>query len=75
MLGQYFLTGDEQYRDGVPFEDIRVREAINRAVNRENIMEFIYKGSATPVYVLRMDPWTRGMGPQVQRRVRGQLRL
>ncbi len=60
MLGQYFLTGDESYQSGVPFEDIRVREAINRAINRADIMEFIYKGSATPVYVYGWTPGHEG---------------
>ena len=66
MLGQYFLTGDESYRDDVPFEDIRVREAINRAVNRANIMEFIYKGSATPVYVYGWTPSHEGWDPRFE---------
>ena len=60
MMGQYFLTGDESYRENQAFEDIRVREAINRAVNRENIMEFIYKGSGTPVYVFGWTPGHEG---------------
>lgn len=66
MLGQYFLTGDESYRDDVPFEDIRVREAINRAVNRANVMEFIYKGSATPVYVYGWTPGHEGWDPRFE---------
>ena len=60
MMGQYFLTGDESYRENLAFEDIRVREAINRGVNRENIMEFIYKGSGTPVYVFGWTPGHEG---------------
>ncbi len=66
MLGQYFLTGDESYRPDQPFEDIRVREAINRAVNRANIMEFIYKGSATPVYVYGWTPGHEGWAPRFE---------
>lgn len=66
MLGQYFLTGDESYKPDVPFEDIRVREAINRAVNRANVMEFIYKGSATPVYVYGWTPGHEGWDPRFE---------
>jgi ABC-type transport system substrate-binding protein len=66
MLGQYFLTGDESYKPDVPFEDIRVREAINRAVNRANVMEFIYKGSATPVYVYGWTPSHEGWDPRFE---------
>ena len=56
MLGQYFLTGDESYKADVAFEDIKVRKAINR----QNIMEFIYKGSGTPVYVFGWTPGHEG---------------
>lgn len=66
MLGQYFLTGDESYKPDVSFEDIRVREAINRAVNRANVMEFIYKGSATPVYVYGWTPSHEGWDPRFE---------
>ena len=66
MLGQYFLTGDESYRENLAFEDIRVREAINRAVNRENIMEYIYKGSGTPVYVFGWTPGHEGWDPRFE---------
>ena len=66
MLGQYFLTGDESYRAGEPVEDIRVREAINRAINRADIMEFIYKGSASPVYVYGFTPGHEGWDPRFE---------
>ena len=66
MLGQYFLTGDESYQPDLAFEDIRVREAINRAINRDNIMEFIYKGSGTPVYVFGWTPGHEGWDPRFE---------
>ena len=66
MLGQYFLTGDESYRADQAVEDIRIREAINRAVNRANVMEFIYKGSATPVYVFGWTPSHEGWDPRFE---------
>jgi ABC-type transport system substrate-binding protein len=66
MLGQYFLTGDESYRPDQPVGDVRVREAINRAINRANIMEFIYKGSATPVYVYGWTPGHEGWDPRFE---------
>jgi len=64
MLGQYFLTGDESYKPGRPVENIKVREAMNRAVNRADIMEYIYKGSGTPVYVYGFTPGHEGWDPR-----------
>ena len=66
MLGQYFLTGDESYRADQPVGNVMVREAINRAINRADIMEFIYKGSATPVYVYGWTPGHEGWDPRFQ---------
>jgi peptide/nickel transport system substrate-binding protein len=66
MLGQYFLTGDESYQAGLPVENIKVREAMNRAVNRADIMEFIYKGSGTPVYVYGFTPGHEGWDPRFE---------
>jgi ABC-type transport system substrate-binding protein len=66
MLGQYFLTGDENYQAGLPVENIKVREAMNRAVNRADIMEYIYKGSGTPVYVYGFTPGHEGWDPRFE---------
>jgi ABC-type transport system substrate-binding protein len=66
MLGQYFLTGDESYQAGLPVENILVREAMNRAVNRADIMEFIYKGSGSPVYVYGFTPGHEGWDPRYE---------
>jgi len=66
MLGQYFLTGDESYQADLPVENIKVREAMNRAVNRADIMEYIYKGSGTPVYVYGFTPGHEGWDPRYE---------
>ena len=61
FTGLYFGTEDES-RDkyvgttgmldnDLPFTDIRVRQAINRAIDRETIRLELYKGRVTPTYV------------------------
>ena len=61
FTGLYFGTEDES-RDkyvgttgkldpDLPFADIRVRQAINRAIDRETIRLELYKGRVTPAYV------------------------
>jgi len=66
MLGQYFLTGDESYVPDLPVENIKVRQAMNLAVNRADIMEYIYKGSGTPVYVYGFTPGHIGWDPRYE---------
>jgi peptide/nickel transport system substrate-binding protein len=33
-----------------PFKDVRVRQAISYAINRQDICDYVYKGYATPTY-------------------------
>ena len=46
LMGAYFF---QQWEEGNPFKDVRVREALNIAINRDAILEHIYlgKGSTT----------------------------
>jgi peptide/nickel transport system substrate-binding protein len=41
LMGAYFF---QQWEDDSVFKDIRVREALNLAINREAILEFIFQG-------------------------------
>ncbi len=61
FTGLYFGTEDES-RDkyvgstgkldpDLPFTDVRVRQAINKAIDRETIRLELYKGRVTPAYV------------------------
>jgi ABC-type transport system substrate-binding protein len=65
-LGQYHLTGDPTQvdREPSPLDNILVREAMNRAVNRAELLEFIYKGGADPVYVYGFVPFHEGWSPR-----------
>ena len=47
-------------REDIPWHDIRVREAMNRAIDREAIIEEIYDNRATPVVVPLYAPFTEG---------------
>ena len=51
VLGLYF---HEQYLDESAWKDIRVREAFNLAINREELCEFVFAGQCTPASVY---PW------------------
>jgi peptide/nickel transport system substrate-binding protein len=48
IMGDTFsLVGDSAYPDS-PFADLRVRQAVSYAINREEIADFIYHGYAVP---------------------------
>ena len=51
VLGLYF---HEQYLDDSIWKDIRVREAFNLAINRDELCEFVFAGQCTPASVY---PW------------------
>ena len=48
LMGAYFF---QQWEEGNPFKDIRVREALNIAINRDAILEHIFLGrGSTTLY-------------------------
>lgn len=61
FTGLYFGTEDEsrdkyvgttgKLVEDLPFTDVRVRQAINKAIDRETIRQELYKGRVTPSYV------------------------
>ena len=50
-FGGLYLESSEYYKPDVPFLDVKVREAINRALNREEINEEIFGGAGEIMYV------------------------
>ncbi|MBM3132453.1 MAG: hypothetical protein FJZ95_05410 [Chloroflexi bacterium] len=56
LLGQW-LPSAPTYDPDCPFLDKRVREALNLAINREEIAQHIYSGFARPVAGVRYTPW------------------
>jgi peptide/nickel transport system substrate-binding protein len=66
--GLYCTTGDEACRPDLPWADIRVREAMNRAIDRELALEILYDGRATPMARWGMDPRFEGYVPELEER-------
>ena len=58
--GSWLSTDNEYYEGELPWHDVRVREAMNRAIDREAILEAVYSGWATPVVVPVFTPLTEG---------------
>jgi peptide/nickel transport system substrate-binding protein len=62
--GMYFLPGDPKFKADVPWTNRKVRQAMNMAVNRKELMETIFAGKATPVYVSAWLPISEGWNPE-----------
>lgn len=52
----------------LPWTDIRVREAMNRALDREVMFDILYDGRAEPLTVFSMDPRFDGYVPELAER-------
>jgi ABC-type transport system substrate-binding protein len=52
----------------VPWTNIKVRQAINKAINRDELLKVLYKGRATPMYVHGFYPDLPGWDPTWEKR-------
>ena len=59
-FGGLYAPGTTNYDANVPFHDIRVREAINRAINRDEMIEELFGGDAEVLYVHGFHPTMPG---------------
>lgn len=66
--GTYLIPGDEMLDETLPWIDIRIREAINRSIDREVVNDVIYNGGATVLPVFGMDPRHEGYVPELAER-------
>jgi peptide/nickel transport system substrate-binding protein len=62
--GQYYMPGDPKFKADVPWTNKKVRQAMNMAVNRGELLETIFAGKATPVYVSGWLPISEGWNPE-----------
>ncbi|HSF30228.1 MAG TPA: ABC transporter substrate-binding protein [Candidatus Tectomicrobia bacterium] len=52
----------------IPWTNIKVRQAMNKAINREELLRVLYKGRATPMYVAGFYPGLEGWDPSWEKR-------
>jgi ABC-type transport system substrate-binding protein len=62
--GQYYTPGDPKFQANVPWTNKKVRQALNMAVNRQELLATIFAGKATPVYVTGWLPISEGWNPE-----------
>ena len=58
--GTFLTEGDEKLDPTLPWLDIRIREAINRSIDREAVIDVLYDGRAEILPVFAMDPRHEG---------------
>ncbi len=63
ILGVYF---HEQWRTEVPISKLEVRLALSHAINREELAQYVFAGSAVPASVFPMPSRTPGAVPDLK---------
>ena len=68
MFGGLYFSTPDKLDPKLPFANKKVREAMNRAVNRKEIIDTIFQGRAEPVRVFAYHPSVEGWDPQWEKR-------
>lgn len=66
--GQYYLPGDPAFKPGVPWTNKKVRQALNVAVNRKELLATVFAGKGTMTYVSGWSDKSEGYNPEWQSR-------
>ncbi len=66
--GQYYLPGDAAFKAEVPWTKKKVRQALNVAVNRKELLNTVFAGKGTLTYVTGWLPVSEGWNPEWQSR-------
>jgi peptide/nickel transport system substrate-binding protein len=64
MGGQFYLTGDKDFKKEVPWTDKKVRQALNVAINRKELLNTVFAGRASLAYVSLWAPNSEGWNPK-----------
>jgi peptide/nickel transport system substrate-binding protein len=68
LNGLYQRSGDPAHRPDLPWADVRVREAMNRAIDRGELLEVLYDGRAERLARFTMHPPHEGYEPSLEER-------
>jgi peptide/nickel transport system substrate-binding protein len=66
--GQYHIPGDPKFKPDVPWNKKQVRQAMNIAVNRKEMLDSIFAGKGTYTYVSGWLPISEGWNPEWEKR-------
>jgi len=62
--GQYYLPGDPAFKPDVPWTKKAVRQALNMAVNRKELLNTVFAGKGTMTYVTGWSEKSEGYNPE-----------
>jgi ABC-type transport system substrate-binding protein len=66
--GQYYLPGDPAFKPNVPWTNKKVRQALNVAVNRKELLATVFAGKGSMTYVSGWSDKSEGWNPEWQSR-------
>lgn len=64
MGGLWFISGDKDFDPKAPFVNKKVRQALNMAINREELMKTVFAGRADLAYISLWVPASEGWNAQ-----------
>lgn len=68
MGGQWYITGDKALDKNAPFVKKKVRQALNMAINRKELMNTVFAGRASLAYLSLWVPTSEGWNPKWESR-------
>ncbi|HSF05981.1 MAG TPA: ABC transporter substrate-binding protein [Methylomirabilota bacterium] len=68
MGGQYYMPGDPAFKTDVPWTRKKVRQALNMAINRKELLSTVFAGKGTFTYVTGWSEKSEGYNPEWQHR-------
>ena len=66
--GQYYMPGDPAFKPDVPWTKKPVRQALNMAINRKELLNTVFVGKGTMTYVTGWSAQSEGYNPEWQSR-------
>jgi ABC-type transport system substrate-binding protein len=66
--GQYYLPGDPAFKPDVAWTKKPVRQALNMAINRKELLNTVFAGKGTMTYVTGWSEQSEGFNPEWQHR-------
>jgi peptide/nickel transport system substrate-binding protein len=62
--GQYYMPGDPAFKPDVAWTKKPVRQALNMAINRKELLSAVFAGKGTLTYVTGWSPQSEGYNPE-----------
>lgn len=61
--GMYFTKDDPDFNPEVPWTDVRVRQALNMAINRQELLDIVFAGRGTMAMISNWNEASEGWDP------------